>query len=305
MANVALNDLVAALQAANVGGGGTKKVNTFTSAKPNDWIIWKRHLRTCAEINGWNDLRTRREAQAAIMGEAGRLVQDINCNPPPVPGQPPFNLDALLAQYEAKFMPAVESDLAISAFEVSTQEAQESPIIWASRVRELFQRAYPGVPVWQNRILINRFICGLRDQSVAGYVHEQRPQTFDEANEMAQRKTASRLFLASNWHGASGRGRGGIQGVGNGAGNNANLACYECGEPHFRRNCPKIKGKEGANAGPKRQANGRFVPKKAVNQLADPGEDDPDDDEDQEGAQDDEENPGEDIHLDDDDQGNF
>lgn len=269
-------ELLQAIQNMGAGPGrGTRKVNSFSSGKPSDWLVWKRQLRTVIAINGWGDLRSRQEAQASLTGEAGRLVRDIDHDPAVADGAPAFTLDRLLEQYEAKFMPRAESDLAIAAFDVAVQEPQESPILWSTRITELFERAYPNVVADASRVLINRFICGLRDQPVAQYVHEQHPATMVQAGEFAQRKTASRLFLSSNWSGSGGgRGRAGQGGQGHGVGALGvdGIACYKCGDPtHYKRDCPKNNNKAPAGnktVQVKRRSDGRFASRKATTNQA-------------------------------------
>lgn len=141
----------------------------------------------------------------------------------------------------------MESDLAIAAFESAVQDAKETPILWGARAKELYTRAYPLQNV-NDRVCINRFVVGLKDKEVAMYVHEQRPQTFEEANTQAQAKTASKQFLQSQWqgrgadHGGRGAHISNIDGKkGNNAGNRT-FGCWFCGDPaHMRKDCPDYK----------------------------------------------------------------
>ncbi len=57
-----LAQIVQAIQGLQVGAavaGGNKKVSAFSSAIPTEWLVWKKHFQTVAQINGWNDLRQR------------------------------------------------------------------------------------------------------------------------------------------------------------------------------------------------------------------------------------------------------
>ena len=237
--------LVGAITTA-MGGRGGRKVSSYTEATPSSWLVWKKHFRTVAEINEWGDLRQRREAAAAMEGQAGRLVRDIEVNPA-AGGR---NIDQLLTLYENQFMPASESDLAIAAFEAASQSPEETPILWAARCRELFQRAYPAGGL-DDRALINRFTVGLADREVALYVHEDAPATYNAASEAAQRKTASKQFIQAQWKN-TGVGRKGFHSIGiegsNGGQevakkrNNPNIVCHFCkGRGHIQRNCPEYK----------------------------------------------------------------
>lgn len=230
--------MIRALNAAR--GGGARKVSTYTEATPGTWLVWRKHFRTVATINNWADLRQRREAAASMDGQAGKLVRDIEIEPILPAGAPAFTIDNLLTAYENQFMPPQESDLAISAFESATQMADETPILWAARCKELYVRAYPaGGP--NDRALINRFNLGLADRDVATYVHEQRPLTFDAASTAAQQKTASKQFLTAQWRGGGrGQNRGGVGGI-NGIDNRwseGGPRCWFCQKKgHGQKNC--------------------------------------------------------------------
>ena len=228
-----------------------KKLPPFSSATGSEWLVWRKTFNMVRRINDWDDLRARREAATAMEGEAGRVCRDVDPEPQNNPG---FTINDLLGVYENKFLPPMESDLAVSTFDAASQGPKETPILWGARVKELYLRAYPNNEV-DNRICINRFVCGLKDRDVAMYVHEQRPQTFEAASQHALSKTASKQFMQSQWTGrGGGRGDRDIGSIGemgavrnrdnrnqkrNGQGNNnRNMACWFCGDRrHVRKDC--------------------------------------------------------------------
>ena len=239
--------IVAAVAAAGRGRGGGKKVSLYSEATPASWLVWKKHFQVVATINEWNDERQRRELAASMEGQAGRLVRGIA-----VDQVPAVNINQLLQQFEEKFMPAVESDLAVATFESAQQLADETPIVWSARCSELYLRAYPnGDP--NSRILINRFTVGLIDREIASFVHEQRPQTYANATTAAQTKTASKMFIQAQWKGGGGRAKGGLNAIGDGITAVAkkkkvtNGRCFFCGEKgHLRRDCEEYQKSEAA-----------------------------------------------------------
>ena len=256
-----LDALIAALQG---GGGGRRKVSPYSDATASTWMTWKAAFIQTALVNNWNDLRQRREASASMEGTAGKLTRDINPNPDVADGAPAFTINDLFALYENQFMPPQESDLAVSAFESATQDADETPILWAARVKELYLRAYPGAGV-NDRNLINRFTLGLSDREVATYVHEHRPATYEAASQAAQTKTASKQFLYSQWRGGGGGTKGGRGGSGRNSlqsveGRNegrGRIRCYFCGRNgHAQRNCDKYKKSQGIARTEVRNNNG-------------------------------------------------
>ena len=261
-----LQAIVQAIQAIQVGGGG-KKVSPFSSAIPADWLVWRRHFRTVAQINNWDDVRQRREAAAAMEGEAGRLCKNIEYEPA---DDAAFNIGALLDLYEAQFMPPTESDLAVANFDSAKQKSEDSIIKWASRLQALYERAYPGQGI-DHQIAIKRFILGLRDPEVATYVHEHRPATFQEAKELAGNKTASKQFLYNHFPGR----KGGLHAMGAGQKDkDDDITCFFCGGNHRQVDCPlyqaareKCLKSKGRSTGTSRRGRRRGAGGRSVNNI--------------------------------------
>jgi hypothetical protein len=78
------------------------KVPTFSSGKPEDWIVWRRNYMYAVSVNEWDDLRARRQAAGSMEGVAGQTVGDIL---PERPLNPRFLLMNLLDEFEARFFP--------------------------------------------------------------------------------------------------------------------------------------------------------------------------------------------------------
>lgn len=210
-----------------------------------------------AAINEWDEDRQKRELASSMEGLAARMVADIVVMEPPLPAgaaaaavaaraarELARTPDAILDLYEAKFLPAAESELAVAAFEVASQSSDESVLQWHSRLRELHGRAYPGEAV-DNRALINRFTLGLRDTQIREWTWDRRPQTYAAALLHANNKTASKAILSGAAAKAAkggeinaisrpkGRGRDASGGGGKGPGN-----CFFCEKPgHFEKEC--------------------------------------------------------------------
>ena len=233
-----------------IGGGGRqagRKVTQFSSGSPSEWMAWKKHFKLVSVINGWNDERQRRELAASMSGEAALACQSLQAEPNPAP--PGWNIDAMLVLYEGKFLPLAESDLAVAAFESCHQANEDTVIIYDSKLRERYARAYPGRDVENDRVAINQFIRGLKDREVTQYVHEHRPATLTDASNHAQQKTATKQYIQSQWMGSK-YGSGSrthpaiqqIQQVGRGNGNPGKGNCWFCASPgHVRRDCREYK----------------------------------------------------------------
>jgi len=215
---------------------GGRKLSAFKETKEKEWRTWRHNFGIVATINGWNDQRQRREAAAAMEGDAQRAVSDINY-------EAAANINALLDAYQARFVTPAASDLARVRFLQANQDREEEVLAWHTRVRELFVSAYPGEDVNTSRTLIDRFVLGLTNAKVMEYVWDQRPATFAAALESANNKAASIAILA--------RGRNGIPGPQGGPfiiktepglhAMGAGHTCHYCrAEGHFQRECPEL-----------------------------------------------------------------
>ena len=188
-----------------VGGGnnGRLQVSNFETAEPEDWVTWRRNFEVAARINAWNDERQRLELTGHMTGRAARLIRHI-----PFEGNGQ-TIAQVLAAYEEQFIPEAESDMARAAFAGASQRADETTVAWAARCQSLYTRGFPAGGA-DDRALIDKYVAGLRERDIAGYAHQQNPQTFLAAKQAAGRQAANRQFLASAWTGKNSGGRGGV-----------------------------------------------------------------------------------------------
>lgn len=191
---VVLNqDQLDQLIAAAAGGaaapdGGRKRLTVFASGEPTEWRTWRRNFETISIINGWNDIRQRREAAAAMEGAAALAIQDIDHENEP-------NIDHQLNEYENRFIPQAAGRLARAEFYESSQKATETIIQWHTRLRELFSRAYPARNVANDEQIIDQFVNNLLDSNIQSHVLDAAPNTYAAALDAAQSKMANQLIL--------------------------------------------------------------------------------------------------------------
>jgi hypothetical protein len=173
-----------------------KKLSLYSSGDGTEWLTWRRNFEQVRLLNGWNDLQSRRQASSSMEGIAARAVQAF----PPVPlnqdPNNPFTIDMLLAQYEAVFLPAAESSLSRAAFHTARQAEKETVLLWHSRLRELFTRAYPGVETEPSLLLKQQFTLNLADKTVRVATFDHLPANYAEALEFAHNKAASNAIMA-------------------------------------------------------------------------------------------------------------
>lgn len=174
-----------------VGGGGAAgvgvarartsniKVRTYKTCDGDDWLIFRRHIRTVKEINEWDDERAKKELANAMDGQAARRVEDLT-----LVGQT-FNEACDL--YEDRFIYASDSQAAKEAFARCKQKDGESVLDWSARCRGLHVRA------WKNMVdrdtcdaLVHHFKEGIHNQAIYARLLLKKPATYSDSLKIAQ-----------------------------------------------------------------------------------------------------------------------
>lgn len=215
------------------------KVRTFESARPDEWLTWRRYFENLAQTWGWNDLRQRRELLLAMDGEAARATADLDVNDY-------ADIDLMFEAYQGRFITTAGSDLARTEFTQARQLPDEDLLQFHARVRTLFTRAYPGVAQVGGGLattLRETYVWGIADTKVSEYVWDRRPDTYPECLRLAQEKQATLARIADQRRTNQRRnGLHQIASAGEEAGRDAgNRTCYVCDRPgHFMRECPGL-----------------------------------------------------------------
>jgi hypothetical protein len=88
-------------------------------------------------------------------------------------------------------MPAAAGVYSRAEYNIAKQISSEDVRGWHARLRDLYNRAYPGEEVDNNLPLIKRFVTQLINKEVSKFVFEKDPATFAGALALAQTKTAT------------------------------------------------------------------------------------------------------------------
>jgi hypothetical protein len=234
---------------AGVGGRGSRRVTAFTTGDGAEWLTWKKAFTIAAQINGWNDLRQRREACAAIEEPAATLVQDIDQEP----AAGGLTIDQYLTACEARFLPESATKYARTEFATGSQNDGEDILRFHARLRGLFVRAFPNeANPNASHVLIDRFIHGLGDYGAQEFTCQQGPQTYAQALVHASNQAATKSSLAANRMGTT-RGQGKKRQDGlfqlnsnsSSSGAADNRTCYFCHEVgHIKTSCDAFRRKK-------------------------------------------------------------
>jgi hypothetical protein len=143
----------------------------------------------------------------------------------------------LIARYQEKFMPPAAGVYSRAEYNIAKQISSEDVGGWHARLRDLYNRAYPGEEVDHNLPLTEKFVTQLINKEVGKFVFERDRPTFAVALALAQTKTATDVTfktassanihaftnpsatMADNGVNYSGRGREGVGGTHGRSGN--------------------------------------------------------------------------------------
>jgi hypothetical protein len=152
-------------------------------------MSWKTHYLEVCEINAWPNIR-RAMAEKAARHTADVVpvyVADLAANPP----VQVTTWQDLIARYQEKFMPPSAGVYSRAEYNIAKQISSEDVGGWHARLRDLYNRAYPGKEVDHNLPLIEKFVTQLINKEVGKFVFEKDPATFAAALALAQTKTAT------------------------------------------------------------------------------------------------------------------
>jgi hypothetical protein len=214
---------------------GSTRLKAFSSTDAVEWMSWKTHYLEVCKINVWPNIRRVREARAAMAEKTARhtadvvpvYVADLAANPP----VQVTTWQDLIARYQEKYMPPAAGVYSRAEYNIAKQISSEDVGGWHARLRDLYNRVYPGKEVDHNLPLIEKFVTQLINKEVGKFVFERDPATFAAALALAQTKTATDVTfktgsrvnihafanpsaaMADNGVNYSGKGRGGGRGT--------------------------------------------------------------------------------------------
>jgi hypothetical protein len=227
-------------------------------------MSWKTHHLEVCEINAWPNIRWVREARAATAEKAARHTADVIpvyvANPAANPPVQVTTWQDLIARYQEKFMLAATGVYSRAKYNIAKHILSEDVGGWHTRLRDLYNGAYPGREVDNNLPLIEKFVTQLINKEVGKFVFERDPATIAGALVLAQTKTATDVTFktasrasiyafanpSDNGVNYSGKGRSGGQG-GRGKSSSSRPErregeagmCWICNSSsHQKSNCP-------------------------------------------------------------------
>ena len=170
------------------------KLGNFSETKPRDFKTFRIRAEEAKHLNQWTDADAKSQVKIAMIGPAAALAQDIQVgadpdarmNGLPLPGAKTYL--QYMAELQDRFVPLMESQIAIARFPKLRQEVGESLADWHVRVKEEFMIAFPGVDPETSPELRRQFCHYILDIQVSSYLIDQNPQLFRQCLTIAQTK---------------------------------------------------------------------------------------------------------------------
>lgn len=157
--------LAAAASAANAAKPTTKEKDTLSLSDldVNKWYVFREHFETCVKVNSWDDNRAKDMLYLAMRDSAQTAVHHLQLST--------FKTisDALDA-YAKVFVNPASLELHLSNFEASARLPNEDLLVWHTRCRTLFRRAYPDVDLADletDKRLKKHFCLRIRDRALS------------------------------------------------------------------------------------------------------------------------------------------
>lgn len=238
-----------------------KRLTPFSSSDANSWSAWKRTYAATRKLNGWDNAASVDQLAAALEGDASSRASGINFAIDNPATTAPWTIEDAIKAIDDLFLPKGSGRLAQSLFDQAKQIEGESILDWHSRLRALFERAYPAATLNTSPEIIKRFVMNLRSPALIKDVLTQDPQTYEECLEVSSDKASilytlqSKGLLTPSRTASTDVSAFGDIGAMEGSNPHADVECFKCHEyGHYRNDCPKWQ--EGQNRGGGRGGQG-------------------------------------------------
>ena len=291
---VEMEDLVTALQRLTAPPPKEVLFNKLDDLTPEKYRPWRQSVVTTLQLNGWNtaglapaDMPSEAKQKRAARLILNALIDQAAVQIAYLDRTTLTNGEQVLEKLDSLILTSMGEALALTEFESMAQKGGEDVATYAIRVRNTFQRAYPGSDYTTNRASKRQLVMGLTSSEMRKHALLQQKAlesstNYDtlvenlrmyEAVEGQLNPSSKKIHqLGAHDYGGSSQG---------GPSNSARSgACHYCGEVgHFQRDCPPLKKakayleeqkKRGEKKKGKKKGNGGNA---KVNALTEPTED--------------------------------
>lgn len=183
----ALNNLADALNQRGGGGGAGARMKRMEETSPQAWLAFRSNFERTLPLLNWNLNRQKRELLALLDEQPASCVQNL----PLHIDEPDYGIVQLLDAFATRFLSGPATEQALNEFNACKQKADETVMVFHSRLRQIHARAYPNIPDGQrgtDRGLISKFRTGLADSQLrvaaVGALGPNYDQLLEQVNSM-------------------------------------------------------------------------------------------------------------------------
>ena len=177
------------------------KLGTYSETTPRSFRTFRIRAEAAKDLNQWSDADAKSQVKIALTGDAASLAQDIEIGADPdvrVGGMPLPGAKTWLAymnELHDRFVPLMESQIAIAGFTKLRQKPGESLAEWHVRCKEECHVAYPHRDLEADPELMRQFMHHILDVAVSTYVVDSHPRTYRECLTIAQTKQGNMMQI--------------------------------------------------------------------------------------------------------------
>lgn len=217
---------------------------TLADVDPIKWVTFSKQFTRVASLNNWDSKRSKLLLHTCMQDAAARAVEHIEFDDA-------LSLDEAIKQFAKIFVNPASTQLYKTKFKDASRQPGEELILWHTRAREMFMRAYPNITDQEtNEDLKERFVLGLRNRQLSHSLLSaenyssmtftelltrsqnlqgsllQCQKTYSDVNALLSPSTSNSPNLAAISSGPAGTKKG------------ANVTCYHCDKPgHVLKEC--------------------------------------------------------------------
>ena len=174
-------------------------MGNFSENTPRAWKTFQVRANEAKRLNQWSDADAKSQVKIALTGDAASLVQDIDVGEDPdvrvhgfpLPGAKTYF--AYMAELHDRFVPLMESKIALARFPKLRQEPGETLSDWHVRCKDEFMVAEPHADPETSPVLRRQFCHNILDIHVSTYVIDQDPQFYRDCLRVAQNKQGNMM----------------------------------------------------------------------------------------------------------------
>ena len=134
---------------------------TLADVDPIKWVTFSKQFRRVSALNQWSPTRAKLLLHTCMQDAAARAVEHIEF-------ADTTTLDEALDLFATIFVNPASTQLYKTKFKDASRNPGEELILWHTRVREMFMRAYPHIGNQEeHEDLKERFVLGLRNRQLS------------------------------------------------------------------------------------------------------------------------------------------